>query len=433
MTRATIAPYEGKSPRIHETAFVAPGACLIGDVEIGPGASVWYNCVLRADLNRIVVGARSNVQDGTVIHVEPHLPTLIGEDALVGHMAILHACTVDNRAFVGMGSITMDGSRIGAGAMLAAGRCSAWEGGAGARAVGGRPARLMRAIGDEELDAMGRQTALYCDLARRHGELKIAYERQDSPCSAFMVALTSRTKAQQAPAIRESSMKFRAVIVLALAGAAACSPAAKDASSRRRRSKFISQPLVSEIYTADPSAHVWDGKIYVYPSHDIDRGIPDDDLGSQYAMRDYQVLSMDSIGGPVTVGPVALDIANVPWASQQMWAPDAARKDGTYYLTSRRRTNRACSASASPRDRRRRVRSPPSPSRSRAASRSTLRCSPTADGKSYMYFGGIWGGQLQRWATGTYNAAIGNGDLKQDDKPALSARVAQARRRHEEL
>ena len=121
MTGPTIAAYEGKAPRIHQTAFVAPGACLIGDVEIGPGASVWYNCVLRADLNRIVVGARSNVQDGTVIHVEPHLPTLIGEDVLVGHMALLHACSVEERAFVGMGSIAMDGAVIGAGAMLAAG------------------------------------------------------------------------------------------------------------------------------------------------------------------------------------------------------------------------------------------------------------------------------------------------------------------------
>src|SRR6188768_1852565 len=99
-------------------------------------------------------------------------------------------------------------------------------------------------------------------------------------------------------------MKFRACIVLALAGVAACSPAAKDSKPADGASKFISQPLVSEIYTADPSAHVWDGKIYVYPSHDIVVDIPDDDLGSQYAMRDYQVLSMDSIGGKVTVNPV---------------------------------------------------------------------------------------------------------------------------------
>ena len=172
MTRPTLAPYAGNAPRIHPTAFVAPGACLIGDVEVGPGASVWYNCVLRADLNRIVVGARSNVQDGTVIHVEPHLPTLIGEDALVGHMAILHGCTVADRAFVGMGSITLDGARIEAGAMLAAGALlgpgkvipprELWA---------GRPARLMRAIGDDEFTGMGRQTALYCELARNHSAI----------------------------------------------------------------------------------------------------------------------------------------------------------------------------------------------------------------------------------------------------------------------
>ena len=169
MTGPTIAPYEGKTPRIHESAFVAPGACLIGDVEIGPGASVWYNCVLRADLNRIVVGARSNVQDGTIIHVEPDLPTLIGEDALIGHMAILHACTVEDRAFVGMGSIAMDGSRIGAGAMLAAGALlGPGKAIPGRELWAGRPARLMRAIGDEELERMSRQTALYCDLGRRH-------------------------------------------------------------------------------------------------------------------------------------------------------------------------------------------------------------------------------------------------------------------------
>ena len=171
MAGPTIASYEGKAPRIHETAFVAPGACLIGDVEIGPGASVWYNCVLRADLNRIVVGARSNVQDGTVIHVEPHLPTLIGDDVLVGHMALLHACTVEDRAFVGMGSIAMDGSRIGAGAMLAAGALLGPGKALPPRELwAGRPARLMRPIGDEELERMGRQTALYCDLARRHRE-----------------------------------------------------------------------------------------------------------------------------------------------------------------------------------------------------------------------------------------------------------------------
>lgn len=169
MAGPTIVTHAGKTPRIHETAFVAPGACLIGEVEIGPGASVWYNCVLRADLNRIVVGARSNVQDGTVIHVEPHLPTLIGEDVLVGHMALLHACTIEDRAFVGMGSIAMDGARIGLGAMLAAGALLGPGKAVPPRELwAGRPARLMRAIGEQEFEAMRGQTALYGTLAQAH-------------------------------------------------------------------------------------------------------------------------------------------------------------------------------------------------------------------------------------------------------------------------
>ena len=97
-------------------------------------------------------------------------------------------------------------------------------------------------------------------------------------------------------------------------------------------SKFLAQPLVRDIYTADPSAHVFNGKIYIYPSHDIDAGVPPDDLGSHFAMRDYHVFSMDAVGGKVTDHGVALDIKNVPWAGRQMWAPDAAEKGGKYYL-----------------------------------------------------------------------------------------------------
>ena len=101
MTDPTILPIHGKAPRIHESAFVAPGCRIIGDVGIGPDASIWYNCVIRADVNRIVIGARSNVQDGTVIHCESPSPrhpegfaTLIGEDVLIGHMAMVHGCVL---------------------------------------------------------------------------------------------------------------------------------------------------------------------------------------------------------------------------------------------------------------------------------------------------------------------------------------------------
>lgn len=96
--------------------------------------------------------------------------------------------------------------------------------------------------------------------------------------------------------------------------------------------KYLSQPLVSEMYTADPSAHVWNGKFYIYNSHDVDGPTPEDDLGGHFEMRDYHVLSMDKVGDKVTIGPLALDVKQVPWASKQMWAPDAAFKNGTYYL-----------------------------------------------------------------------------------------------------
>lgn len=188
--------------------------------------------------------------------------------------------------------------------------------------------------------------------------------------------------------------------------------------------KFLSRPLVSEIYTADPSAHVWDGKIYVYPSHDVDAGIPDDDLGSQYAMHDYRILSMDWIGGAVTVGPVALDIKDVPWAGQQMWAPDAARKDGSYFLYFPVKDKRGVfhigvATGTSPTGP---FKADPEPIPDSFSMDPNVFAD--TDGEHYMYFGGIWGGQLQKWATGKYDPSIGESDLKADDKPALTAKVA---------
>ncbi len=115
----------GKTPKIHETAFIAPGAVVCGDVEVQENASVWYGCVLRGDTNRIVVGKGSNVQDGTVIHVDHPstggLPTLIGDNALIGHKCMLHGATVEDGGFVGMGATMLDGSVVKSGGMLAAG------------------------------------------------------------------------------------------------------------------------------------------------------------------------------------------------------------------------------------------------------------------------------------------------------------------------
>jgi carbonic anhydrase/acetyltransferase-like protein (isoleucine patch superfamily) len=170
---------DGRAPSIDPTAFVAPGAVLIGDVEIGPQASVWYNCVLRGDGNTIRVGARSNIQDGSVVHVDPPgpgrpeagFPALIGADVLIGHMAMIHGCLLHDRAFVGLGAIVMDGCEIEGGGMLAAGamltpgrRIPAGQ------LWAGRPARYVRDLSPEELAGHRLGVDHYVALGRRHSE-----------------------------------------------------------------------------------------------------------------------------------------------------------------------------------------------------------------------------------------------------------------------
>lgn len=176
---AHIIRFRGKVPNIHASAFVAPGARIIGDVEIGAYASIWYNCVLRGDLGPITVGARSNVQDGTVIHVEgPRdgasgevLPTTIGDDVIVGHMALLHGCTVSSRGFVGMGAIVMDNARVcsnamlGAGALLSPGK-TVPEG----QVWSGRPAKPMRDLCQSEIVGMADQCDHYLEMSKHHRE-----------------------------------------------------------------------------------------------------------------------------------------------------------------------------------------------------------------------------------------------------------------------
>lgn len=182
MTRfpdVSIIPFKGKTPVIHETAFVAPGCRLIGDVEIGPGASIWYNCVIRADVNRIRIGARSNVQDGTVIHcdspgdgVERPLdgwPTFIGDDVLIGHMAMIHGCTLHDRAFVGLGAIVMDGCVVESDAMIAAGALLSPGKSVPARQLwAGRPAKFMRELNDATVERLRSGAARYVGYAADH-------------------------------------------------------------------------------------------------------------------------------------------------------------------------------------------------------------------------------------------------------------------------
>ena len=175
MRDVSLIAFAGKAPLIHPSAFIAPGCRIIGDVEIGEDSSIWYNCVIRGDVNAIRIGARTNVQDGSIIHCDgpksahPGRPTIIGDDVLIGHMAMLHGCTIHDRAFVGLGAIVMDGCTIeshgmlGAGALLTPGKVIAQR-----QLWVGRPARLARDLDDAAVDSMRAGATGYVNNAKAH-------------------------------------------------------------------------------------------------------------------------------------------------------------------------------------------------------------------------------------------------------------------------
>ena len=148
-----ILPYKGVLPTIHATAFIAPSAVVIGDTEIGEDSGIWFGCVVRGDVNVIRIGKRTNIQDGTIIHVASRgQGTFIGDDITIGHMAVLHACTLEDRCFIGMKACVMDGAYVESDAMVAAGalvtpgkrvrRGQLWA---------GNPARYLRDLTPEEI------------------------------------------------------------------------------------------------------------------------------------------------------------------------------------------------------------------------------------------------------------------------------------------
>lgn len=187
------------------------------------------------------------------------------------------------------------------------------------------------------------------------------------------------------------------------------------------RKKALSQPVVTHIFTADPSAHVFEGKVYIYPSHDIDAGIPFNDNGDHFGMRDYHVFSMEDIHGHAVDHGVVLDVKDVPWAERQMWAPDAAHKNGKYYLFFPAKTKEnifkiGVAISNSP--------SGPFTAQPEAI-RGSYSIDPAVfedeDGAYYMYFGGIWGGQLQKYRNNQYDEKH---EEPGTDEPALLPIIA---------
>ena len=180
------------------------------------------------------------------------------------------------------------------------------------------------------------------------------------------------------------------------------------------------EPLVTHMFTADPSAHVFDGKIYIYPSHDIPHNGEDNDNGDEYQMRDYHVLSMESLDSECVDNGLALSEKDVPWVSEQMWAPDAAYKNGKYYLYFPARDKEGnfrlgVAESDSPVG-------PFTPDDNYIPGSYSIDPAVMVEGdEAYIYYGGLWGGQLEKWQTGEFVPdAVG----PSGDEPALGPMFA---------
>ena len=230
--------------------------------------------------------------------------------------------------------------------------------------------------------------------------------------------------------MKSISQKNAVIAIIALTFAAGCNNAGTEQAAARQDTAVVatpekkiplSQPLISQIYTADPSAHVFNGRIYIYPSHDTATGTPENDNGDHFNMMDYHILSMDSIGGAVTDHGVALHIKDIPWAGRQLWAPDAAFANNMYYLYFPVKDKQDVFRIG--------VAISKNPAGPFVAEKQPIKGSYSIDpcvfkdddGKFYMYFGGIWGGQLQRWNNNTYDSA---GKLRNPAEQAILPRMA---------
>jgi carbonic anhydrase/acetyltransferase-like protein (isoleucine patch superfamily) len=164
------AAYEGKSPRIAASAFLAEGSVVVGDVEIGEGSSLWFGTIVRGDVNHVRIGARTNLQDLTVVHVTSRThPTVVGDDVTVGHRAVLHGCTIRDRCLVGIGAIVLDGAVVGPDAMVGAGALVPPGMVVPPRTlVLGAPAKVKRELTAEEVAFLRTSAANYAGYAARY-------------------------------------------------------------------------------------------------------------------------------------------------------------------------------------------------------------------------------------------------------------------------
>ncbi len=169
---ATVRPFGGKRPELGQGVFLAENCAVIGDVVIGDESSVWYSTTIRGDVMPIRIGARTSIQDNTVIHVTSDFSgTIIGDDCVIGHSAIIHACTVEDFCLIGMGSIILDGARIGRGSLVGAGALvtPGTDIPPGSLVIGS-PAKVKRPINDKEREQIAYGAKHYVELARRYRE-----------------------------------------------------------------------------------------------------------------------------------------------------------------------------------------------------------------------------------------------------------------------
>ncbi len=177
--RGRLLPYDGTLPVVDPTAWVADDATLVGAVTLGPRVSVWYGTVIRADGDVIEIGSGSNVQDGCVLHSDPDHPVRVGTDVTLGHRAVVHGCTVEDGALVGMGAVVLNGARIGSGSLIAAGSVvlegTEIEPGS---LVAGVPGKVRRPVTDQERARMSAGAASYVARAARYANIEVSGDEE---------------------------------------------------------------------------------------------------------------------------------------------------------------------------------------------------------------------------------------------------------------
>ncbi len=165
-----ILSFNDKSPKIHESCFIAPDSVIIGDVNIGPNTSIWFNAVLRGDIHYIRIGSFCNIQDGCVVHVDiGKAPTEVGDYVTVGHRAVLHGCVVESNSLIGMGAVILDNAVVGTGSIVAAGAVVK----VGMKIpdhsmVAGNPAVIKRKVSDDEVEILVGHAKKYREWARSY-------------------------------------------------------------------------------------------------------------------------------------------------------------------------------------------------------------------------------------------------------------------------